>query len=59
MKLFFILGAINAMLAVGLGAFGAHGLEGKFLKSILRYGIKGSISDVPCHWPVYCRLSGR
>ncbi|MFP3326273.1 DUF423 domain-containing protein, partial [Planococcus sp. SIMBA_160] len=29
MKLFFILGAINAMLAVGLGAFGAHGLEGK------------------------------
>ncbi|KOO37332.1 DUF423 domain-containing protein [Priestia koreensis] len=29
MKLFLILGAINAMLAVGLGAFGAHGLEGK------------------------------
>lgn len=29
MKLFIILGAINAFLSVGLGAFGAHGLEGK------------------------------
>lgn len=29
MKLFVILGAINAFLAVALGAFGAHGLEGK------------------------------
>ncbi|OMP66548.1 DUF423 domain-containing protein [Domibacillus epiphyticus] len=29
MKLFMILGAINAFLAVALGAFGAHGLEGK------------------------------
>jgi uncharacterized membrane protein YgdD (TMEM256/DUF423 family) len=29
MKVFLILGAINAMLAVALGAFGAHGLEGK------------------------------
>ncbi|UBH13000.1 DUF423 domain-containing protein [Macrococcus armenti] len=29
MKLFLIIGAINAMLAVALGAFGAHGLEGK------------------------------
>lgn len=29
MKVFIILGAINALLAVGLGAFGAHGLEGK------------------------------
>ncbi|MCY8972363.1 DUF423 domain-containing protein [Bacillus atrophaeus] len=29
MKLFLILGAINALVAVGLGAFGAHGLEGK------------------------------
>jgi uncharacterized membrane protein YgdD (TMEM256/DUF423 family) len=29
MKLFIILGAINAFLAVALGAFGAHGLEGK------------------------------
>lgn len=29
MKIFLIIGAINALLAVGLGAFGAHGLEGK------------------------------
>ncbi|OXS78951.1 DUF423 domain-containing protein [Domibacillus enclensis] len=29
MKLFIILGAINAFLAVALGAFGSHGLEGK------------------------------
>ena len=29
MKLFIILGAINAFLAVAFGAFGAHGLEGK------------------------------
>ncbi|MFZ4454066.1 DUF423 domain-containing protein [Salibacterium aidingense] len=28
-KLFVILGALNAALAVGFGAFGAHGLEGK------------------------------
>ncbi|PLT30291.1 DUF423 domain-containing protein [Peribacillus deserti] len=29
MKTFLLLGAINAFLAVALGAFGAHGLEGK------------------------------
>ena len=29
MKLFIILGALNALMAVGTGAFGAHGLEGK------------------------------
>ncbi|OIK12519.1 DUF423 domain-containing protein [Bacillus sp. MUM 13] len=29
MKIFLILGAINAFVAVALGAFGAHGLEGK------------------------------
>lgn len=29
MKLFMVLGAINGFLAVALGAFGAHGLEGK------------------------------
>lgn len=29
MKLFIIIGAINAFLAVSLGAFGAHALEGK------------------------------
>ena len=29
MKLFVILGAINAFISVALGAFGSHGLEGK------------------------------
>ncbi|MFJ8070542.1 DUF423 domain-containing protein [Peribacillus sp. NPDC096447] len=29
MKLFIILGALNGFIAVALGAFGAHGLEGK------------------------------
>ncbi|WP_050180422.1 DUF423 domain-containing protein [Domibacillus robiginosus] len=29
MKLFIILGAIHAFLAVALGAFGSHGLEGR------------------------------
>ncbi|PKG22569.1 DUF423 domain-containing protein [Niallia nealsonii] len=29
MKIFIIIGAVNAFLAVALGAFGAHGLEGK------------------------------
>ena len=29
MKTFIILGAINAFISVALGAFGAHGLEGK------------------------------
>ncbi|SDX32718.1 Uncharacterized membrane protein YgdD, TMEM256/DUF423 family [Marininema mesophilum] len=29
MKLFIFLGAVNMFLAVALGAFGAHGLEGK------------------------------
>ncbi len=29
MKTFVLLGALNAFLAVALGAFGAHGLEGK------------------------------
>ncbi|CAM3000647.1 DUF423 domain-containing protein [Staphylococcus argensis] len=29
MKVFIILGALNALMAVATGAFGAHGLEGK------------------------------
>ncbi|SUK30624.1 membrane protein [Staphylococcus aureus] len=29
MKLFIILGALNAMMAVGTGAFGAHGFTRK------------------------------
>lgn len=36
MKLFLILGAINGFLAVALGAFGAHGLEGKLSEKALK-----------------------
>lgn len=36
MKLFIILGAINGFLAVALGAFGAHGLEGKLTEKMLK-----------------------
>src|SRR5699024_2424652 len=36
MKLFLILGAINGLLAVALGAFGAHGWEGKVTEQALK-----------------------
>ncbi|MFC4558126.1 DUF423 domain-containing protein [Virgibacillus kekensis] len=36
MKLFLILGVINGFLAVALGAFGAHGLEGKISEKMLK-----------------------
>ncbi|KAA0546141.1 DUF423 domain-containing protein [Bacillus sp. BGMRC 2118] len=35
MKLFIVIGAINALIAVALGAFGAHGLEGKLSAKML------------------------
>lgn len=35
MKIFLILGVINGFLAVALGAFGAHGLEGKISEKML------------------------
>lgn len=35
MKLFLLLGIINGFLAVALGAFGAHGLEGKLSEKSL------------------------
>lgn len=35
MKLFVVLGSINAFLAVGLGAFGAHGLKSKVSTDLL------------------------
>ncbi|MCP8617382.1 DUF423 domain-containing protein [Salirhabdus salicampi] len=35
MKLFLLLGAINGFLTVALGAFGAHGLEGKVSEKML------------------------
>src|SRR3990172_10272877 len=34
-KFFLIAGAVNAMLAVGLGAFGAHGLKGRVSADLL------------------------
>ncbi|WP_407269216.1 DUF423 domain-containing protein [Radiobacillus sp. PE A8.2] len=36
MKLFLLLGAINGFLAVALGAFGAHGLEGKISENSIK-----------------------
>ncbi|HEX6594008.1 MAG TPA: DUF423 domain-containing protein [Bacillota bacterium] len=36
MKLFLILGVMNGFLAVALGAFGAHGLEGKVSEQSLK-----------------------
>jgi len=36
MKTFLILGVINGFLAVALGAFGAHGLEGKISDAALK-----------------------
>ena len=35
MKMFIILGSINAFIGVGLGAFGAHGLKNKVTKEML------------------------
>lgn len=35
MKLFLLFGIINGFLAVALGAFGAHGLEGKLSEKML------------------------
>ncbi|MFU0789431.1 DUF423 domain-containing protein [Virgibacillus proomii] len=35
MKVFLLLGVINGFLAVALGAFGAHGLEGKLSTSAI------------------------
>jgi uncharacterized membrane protein YgdD (TMEM256/DUF423 family) len=34
-RLFVLLGAVNALLAVALGAFGAHGLEGRISAHML------------------------
>ncbi|PTM53324.1 DUF423 domain-containing protein [Desmospora activa] len=35
MKLFIILGALNLFLSIALGAFGAHGLEGRISERML------------------------
>ncbi len=36
MKIFFLLGSIAGFLAIALGAFGAHGLEGKISEKMLQ-----------------------
>lgn len=36
MKLFFVIGSICGFLSVALGAFGAHGLEGKITDKLLQ-----------------------
>lgn len=36
MKAFLVIGAINGFIAVALGAFGAHGLEGKISESAIK-----------------------
>ncbi|MEH6936405.1 DUF423 domain-containing protein [Bacillus sp. JJ664] len=36
MKLFFLLGSISAFVSIALGAFGAHGLEGKISERSLQ-----------------------
>ena len=43
MKVFIILGALNAMMAVGTGAFGAHGLEGKLSDKYMSIWEKATI----------------
>ncbi|RXJ02760.1 DUF423 domain-containing protein [Anaerobacillus alkaliphilus] len=35
LKLFLMIGSINMLIAVGLGAFGAHGLQGKLTERML------------------------
>ncbi len=48
MKLFIILGALNAMMAVGTGAFGAHGLQGKISDALfISMGKSNDVSNVP------------
>lgn len=47
MKLFIILGALNAMMAVGTGAFGAHGLQGKISDHYLSVWKSNHVSNVP------------
>ncbi|OEH93253.1 DUF423 domain-containing protein [Bacillus solimangrovi] len=41
LKTFMILGSVNAFLSVALGAFGAHGLEGKLSERMITIWEKG------------------
>ena len=47
MKIFIVLGIINGFLAVALGAFGAHGLEGKLSEKSL------AIWDKAVHYQMF------
>ena len=46
MKLFIILGALNTMMAVGTGAFGAHGLENKLSENTCPSGKSDNVPNV-------------
>ena len=43
---FIILGALNAMMAVGTGAFGAHGLKVNYQINTCQYGKSNNLSNV-------------
>ena len=58
MKLFIILGAINAFLSVAFGAFGAHILRGKNGTQVHRdLGKRGYVPNASCGWIVDYRGS--
>jgi uncharacterized membrane protein YgdD (TMEM256/DUF423 family) len=56
-RLFIVLGALSALVAVGLGAFGAHGLRGKLSTDMLavfetgvRYQMYHALGLLACGW---------
>src|SRR5262245_22130584 len=58
-RLFVVLGALSAVVAVGLGAFGAHGLRGKLSDDLLgvfetgvRYQMYHALGLLACGWAV-------
>jgi uncharacterized membrane protein YgdD (TMEM256/DUF423 family) len=58
-RLFFALGAISAFIAVGAGAFGAHGLKHRLTPEMLavfdvavRYQIYHAFALIACAWAV-------
>jgi uncharacterized membrane protein YgdD (TMEM256/DUF423 family) len=58
-RLFVVLGALSALVAVGLGAFGAHGLRGRLSPDMLgvfetgvRYQMYHALGLLACGWAV-------
>ncbi len=56
-RLFFLVGSISALIAVGLGAFGAHGLKGRLTPEMLnafevgvRYQIYHALALLAVAW---------